>query len=89
MEVDRLRVDLHDLDERFDGLVGLLVQQEIEAAKIRQRQRPRLAQKMLDVDARGDPAHREEHHEERQQPPELDFDHGAPRGPVGRRGGAA
>ena len=55
------------------GLVRLLVQQEVEAAKIGQRQRARLAQQMLDVDARGDPAEREEHDRDRQQPPELEF----------------
>ena len=73
VQVDRLRVDLDHLDERLDRLVGLLVQQEIEAAEIRQRQRARLAQQVLDVDARGDPAQREEHRGDRQQPPELEF----------------
>ena len=57
MKIDRLRIDLDDFDERLDGLVGLLVQQEIQAAKVRQRQRARLTQQMLDVDARGDPSH--------------------------------
>ena len=60
VQIDRLRIDLDDFDERLDRLVGLLVQQEIEAAEIRQRQRARLAQQVLDVDARGDPAQREE-----------------------------
>jgi hypothetical protein len=60
VQVDRLRIDLDHLDERLDGLVRLLVQQEVEAAEIRQRQGARLAQQVLDVDARGDPAHREE-----------------------------
>ena len=73
VQVDRLRIDLDDFDERFDRLVGLLVQQEVEAAKIGQGQCARLAQKMPDVDARGDPAEREEHDRDRQQPPELEF----------------
>ena len=43
VQVDRLRIDLDHLDERLDRLVGLLVQQEVEAAEVRQRQRARLA----------------------------------------------
>src|SRR5579862_8940772 len=39
MQVDRLRIDLDDLDERLDRLVRLLVQKEVEAAKIRERKR--------------------------------------------------
>ena len=39
VQVDRLGIDLDDLDEGFDRLVRLLVEQEIEAAKTRQRQR--------------------------------------------------
>ena len=73
VQVDRLRIDLHDLDERLDRLVGLLVQQEVEAAEVRQRQRARFAQQVLDVDARGDPAQPEEQRRDRQQPPELEF----------------
>ena len=73
VQVDRLRIDLDDLDERFDGLVGLLVEQEIQAAKIRQRQRPRFPQQMLDVDARRDPAETEEQSRDRQQPPEFEI----------------
>ena len=64
VQVDRLRIDLDDLDERLDRLVRLLVQQEIEAAKIRQRQRARFAQQVLDVDARRDPAQPEEQRRE-------------------------
>ena len=71
VKVDRLRVDLDHFDERFDGLVRLLVEQEIEAPEIRKRQRPRLAQQMLDVDARGDPPHGEKQRRDGKQPPEL------------------
>ena len=73
VQVDRLRIDLDHLDERLDRLVRLLVQQEVEAAKIGQRQRARLAQQVLDVDARGDPAQREEQGRDRQQPPQLEI----------------
>src|SRR5208337_2357170 len=76
VQVDRLRVDLDHLDERLDRLVRLLVEQEVETAEVRQRQRARFAQEMLDVDARGNPAEREKQDRERQQPPELVF-HGA------------
>jgi hypothetical protein len=33
VQLDRLGVDLHHLDEGLDRLVGLLVEQEIEALK--------------------------------------------------------
>ena len=69
VQVDRLRIDLDHFDERFDRLVGLLVEQEVQAAEIRQRQRTRFAQQVLDVDARREPAQTEEQRE-RQQPPE-------------------
>src|SRR5438132_5973152 len=73
MQIDGLRIDFDDLDERLDRLVRLLVQKKVETAKIRQRQRPRLTQQMLDIDARGNPTKREKKHRECQQPPELDF----------------
>ena len=85
VQVDRLRIDLDDLDERLDRLVGLLVQQEIEPAEIRQRQRPRFAQQVLDVDARGEPAQREEQRRDRQQPPELEIHRARMRARAGRR----
>ena len=34
VQLDRLRVDLHHLDERLDRLVGLLVQQEVQALEV-------------------------------------------------------
>ena len=73
MQVDRLRVDLDDLDERLDGLVRLLVQQKVESPKIRQRQRSRFAQQMLDVDPRRGPSQREKESRDRQQPPEFEL----------------
>ena len=72
VQVDGLRIDLDDFDERFDRLVGLLVQQEIQAAEIRQRQRARLTQQMLDVDACGYPPEREKQRRDRQEPPQFE-----------------
>jgi hypothetical protein len=71
MQVDRLRVDLDHFDEGLDGLVRLLVQQEIEAAEIGERQRARLAQQVFDIDACGNPAQQEDRRD-RQQPPQLE-----------------
>ena len=68
MQLDRLRIDLDHLDERLDRLVGLLVEQEVEPLEIRQRQRARFRDELLDVDARGHPAEREEQRH-REQPP--------------------
>ena len=83
VQIDRLRVDFDHLDERFDRLVGLLVQEEVQPAEVRQRQRARFAQQMADVDPGRNPAQREEQHRDRQQPPEIEF-HGC--GGFPRRG---
>src|SRR6267154_475536 len=71
VQLDRLRVDLHHLDEGLDRFVGLLVEQEVEALEIRARQLPRFPQKLFDVDARREPAQPEEQREP-EQPPELE-----------------
>src|SRR5213596_1144567 len=71
VQLDRLRVDLDHLDEGLDRLVGLLVQQEVEAPEIRARQLPRFREQLLDVDARREPAQPEEQREP-EQPPELE-----------------
>src|SRR6266704_1413846 len=71
VKLDRLRIDLDHLDEGLDRLVGLLVQQKIEALEIRARQLPRFPQQLLDVDARREPAQPEEQRES-EQPPELE-----------------
>src|SRR6266850_355076 len=71
VQLDRLRIDLDHLDERFDRFVRLLVQQEIETFEIRARQLPRFPQQLLDVDARREPAQPEEQREP-EQPPELE-----------------
>src|SRR5438046_7107217 len=73
VQIDRLRIDFDDFNERFDRLVGLLVQEKIETAKIRQRQSARLAQQMLDIDARGNPAQRKKYGDNRQEPPQLEI----------------
>src|SRR5574339_274827 len=72
MQLDGLRVDLDHLDEGLDRLVGLLVQQEVEPLEIGARQRARLGDDLLDVDARGDPAQAEEQREA-QQPPVFEL----------------
>jgi hypothetical protein len=56
MQLDGLRIDARRFDEGLDGLVGLLVEQEVQALEIGARQGARLFQQMLDVDARRDPA---------------------------------
>ena len=65
MQLDGLRIDLHHLDERFDRLVRLLVQQEIQPFEIRHRQRARFRHELLDVDARSEPAQREKQRQSR------------------------
>src|SRR4051812_10804597 len=68
MQLDRLGVDFHNLDERLDRLVRLLVQQEVESLEVRARQRARLRDEVADIDARGDPAQSEEQREAEQPP---------------------
>src|SRR2546428_436341 len=41
MQLDGLRIDLDHLDERLDRLVGLLVEQEVQALEVGARQLPR------------------------------------------------
>src|SRR5688572_30094750 len=72
MQLDGFRVDLHHLDERLDRLVGLLVQQEVQALEVRARQRARFGHDLLEVDARRDPSQAEEQREA-EQPPVLEF----------------
>ncbi len=96
MQLDRLRVDFDHFDERLDRLVGLLVQQKVEPLEIGHRQRARFGHELLDVDARGEPAEREEQRQ-REQPPVLEFHVGcrgaltrpATSGGGGSRAGAA
>jgi hypothetical protein len=56
VHVGRFRIQAHDLDEGVDRLVGLLVEQEVEALEIAARQRALLGHQLTNVDARGDPA---------------------------------
>ena len=72
VQLDRLGVDLDYLDERLDRLVGLLVEQEIEPLEVGARQRPRLRDDLLDVDARRNPAQAEEQRKA-EQPPEIEL----------------
>src|SRR6266700_3096423 len=71
MQLDGFRIDLDHLDERLDRLVGLLVEQEVQALEVGARQLPRFRQQLLDVDARGEPAQPEEQGKS-EQPPELE-----------------
>src|SRR5512145_133326 len=72
MQLHGFGVDLDHLDEGFDRLVGLLVQQEVQALEIRARQRARFAHDLLDVDARRHPAQPEEQRKA-EQPPVLEL----------------
>jgi len=83
VQVDRLRVDLHHLDERLDRLVGLLVEEEVEPLEIGARQRARLVHEVPDVDARRDPPEAEEQRED-EQPPVLELHHVGDAGLISR-----
>ena len=73
VQLDRLRIDFHHFDERFDGLVGLLVDEKVQPLEVGRGQRARLGEKLLDVDPRRQPAQGEEQRETQRQPPELEF----------------
>src|SRR5262249_2292506 len=86
MQLDGLGIDLDDLDEGFDRLVGLLVQQEVQPPEIGAREAPGLVEELLDVDARGEPTQPEEQREA-EQPPQLEVEvevHGASRSAAAR-----
>src|SRR3989304_3407890 len=53
MQFDRFRIDADDLDESLDRLVGLLVEQKIEALEIGARQIAGLRKQGIFVEARG------------------------------------
>ena len=74
VQFDGLRIDLGGLQEGFDGLVRLLVEEEVEALEIGARQSARFLQQMIEIDARGHPAEGKEDRQ-RQQPPKLDGHH--------------
>ena len=74
MQLYGLRVELDHLDEGIDGLVRLLVEQEIEAAKVGARQRLGLGDQVAYVDARGKPAEAEKQRKTK-QPPVFEFRH--------------
>ena len=77
MQLDRLRIDTHRLDELVDSLVGLLVQQEVEAIQIGPGQGSGFVNDLPDVDTGCEPAQRKEERQ-RKQPPEFNF-HGCQR----------
>jgi hypothetical protein len=63
VQFDGLRIDLDGFDKSLDGAIRLLVEQEVEALKIRTRQGARLLHQMPDIDARRGPAQPEEQRE--------------------------
>ena len=52
----RVGVVLHRLDERVDGLVLLLIEQEVQATEVGLRRLPVLELQLAQVEARGEPA---------------------------------
>ncbi|MBN8905034.1 MAG: chemotaxis protein CheB [Rhodospirillales bacterium] len=84
VQIDGFRFEFDDFEEGFDGLVGLLVEQEIQATKIRIRQSARFGDDLADVHPRSQPAQREKKREGK-QPPEFEF-HAALRRRADREG---
>ncbi len=72
VHLDGFGINPRRLDEGFDSLVRLLIEQEIEALEIRAWQRARLVNQLLDVNPRGDPAE-DEKSRQGQQPPKFYF----------------
>lgn len=70
MQFDRFGIELGDFDERIDRLVVLLVEQKIEAAKIRARQIRIFGQQRFQVIAGRHPPQRESDGDDK-QPPEV------------------
>ncbi len=68
VQLGGLGVQAHHLDERIDGLVGLLVEQEIQPLEIGARQRALLAHQLARIEAGSHPAEAE-NERQRQQPP--------------------
>ncbi len=70
VQLNRFRVELDDFDKRIDRLVGLLIEQEIQAAEVRTRQVGAFRQQRLEVVACGHPAERKSDGDDK-QPPEV------------------
>ena len=66
-------VVLHRLDEGVDGLVLLLVQQQVQALEVGAWRILALAPELAQVEARGHPAQSEGHRQGDQQPLEVEF----------------
>ena len=71
-----VRVVLHRLDEGVDGLVLLLVEQQVQALEVGLRRLAAVAPHLAQVEARGHPAQREGHRQRDQQPLQLEV-HGS------------
>ena len=68
VQIAGVRVLLHRLDERIDGLVVLLVQQQIQAFEVRFRRVMLLALQLPNIEARCHPAQSEGDGQTEQQP---------------------
>ncbi len=63
-----LGIELGHFDESIDGAIGLLIEQEVQAPEIGIGQAAGFPQHLPDVEARGQPAEREQHRHEYQPP---------------------
>ena len=70
VQLDRFRVEFDDFDKRVDRLIGLLIEQEIQATEVRTRQVGAFGQQRLEVVACGHPAERKSDGYDK-QPPEV------------------
>lgn len=68
VQLGGFRIEFGDFDKGIDGPVRLLVEQKIQAAEIRVRQRARLAQHLAEIKARRQPAQCKQHWYENQPP---------------------
>src|SRR6185436_1600499 len=81
-------IALHRLDESVDRLVGLFVEQQVQAVEVRLRGLALRALPLTDVQARRDPAERERDRQTDQQPLQIEF-HRVCEGYKPSRGGCA
>src|SRR3569833_3926235 len=68
MQLGGFRIELDDLDECIDRLVGLLIQQEVQTLEIPLRQGARLGYELRDVDSGGYPAQCKKRRDGKQPP---------------------
>ena len=68
MELHGLRIDLGHLEKRIDGLIRLLVEQEIQTLKIGARQSAGFVHHLTHVDASRRPPQAKKHRDQQQLP---------------------